>query len=213
MSELFRGTYRTESSRLASWDYSQGGYYFVTICTKAKGSILGDVINEGMRLNAVGQIAQKCWLEIYDHFPRVELDEFVIMPDHVHGILILNGIEKRRDAAPPRLKIENEKEMYLNHQNGQRDEAVPRLYNQAGAKNLSVLSPEPGSLSVIIGSFKSAVTRMVRQQEPSWHFSWQPRFYDRIIRSDRELDAIRMYIRNNPQQWELDRGRPDPIEF
>jgi REP element-mobilizing transposase RayT len=78
------------SIRLKGYDYTQPGAYFVTLCTKARQCLFGDVVNREMRLNSLGHIAFTCWQAIPDHFPHVELDAFVVMPNHLHGILVIN---------------------------------------------------------------------------------------------------------------------------
>ena len=87
---LYKNKYRIESTRLDVWDYSKYGYYFVTICTKDKRSFFGRVIDENISLNNIGEKVKEIWLEIKNHFTDVELDEFVIMPNHFHGIIFIN---------------------------------------------------------------------------------------------------------------------------
>src|SRR3989338_6303074 len=100
MSDKFRDKYRIPSSRLPNWDYSSNGYYFITICTKGRKQYFGEIINNVMCLSIIGEIAKKYWLEIPKHFPFVELDEFVVMPNHVHGIIVIRE-NRRRDGACP----------------------------------------------------------------------------------------------------------------
>jgi len=88
-----------KSPRLSGYDYTQSGGYFVTICTHQRASLFGEIINQVMQLNAMGVIAESCWLEIPQHFDKVELDAFVIMPNHMHGIVIIDGEIKRDDVA------------------------------------------------------------------------------------------------------------------
>lgn len=83
--------YHRKSIRIQKFDYSQTGMYFVTICIDGHKHLLGKVVNREMVLNNIGNIAQKCWLEIPDHFPNVELDQFIIMPNHMHGIVVINN--------------------------------------------------------------------------------------------------------------------------
>jgi len=80
------------SIRLQRYDYSQQGIYFVTLCTHNRECLFGEILDGEMRLNEFGKLTQQCWLEISDHFPHVQLDEFAIMPNHIHGIIILNDI-------------------------------------------------------------------------------------------------------------------------
>lgn len=86
----FQGKYRIELSRNPKWDYGWNGAYFITICTARRERYFGNVINRSMNLNDIGELAYKFWMEIPAHFPFVKLDAFVVMPDHVHGIINLN---------------------------------------------------------------------------------------------------------------------------
>jgi hypothetical protein len=97
----FRNKYRIESNRLKIWDYSNVWWYYVTICTKGKINHFGKVENGKMVLNEIGKIARNCWIKIPDHNRGTELDEFVIMPNHVHGIIIIDcrrSIERLYEA-------------------------------------------------------------------------------------------------------------------
>ena len=100
MSELFRNKYRIKSIRLPDWDYSSEGLYFLTICTRNRECILGDVVNDKIKLSKIGEIVEKCWNEIPKHFINVVLDEFVVMPNHVHGIIEITNC---RDGVTPSL--------------------------------------------------------------------------------------------------------------
>jgi REP element-mobilizing transposase RayT len=194
--DLYKNKYRIKSARYEGYDYSQLGYYFVTICTAGREMYFGEVISENcldyngdisdasVALTEMGKIANKFWLEIPRHFPNVILDEYIIMPNHVHGIII---IDKNR-----------------------RDEAMPRLY-EGDFPQMSKISPKPQSLSVIVGSYKSICTKIININFLKSDFSWQPRFYDRIIRHEEELNNIRNYIINNPIKWALDRNNPKNI--
>ena len=203
-----------------------------------------------MILSEIGKIANQFWQEIPAHFPFVNLDEFVVMPNHVHGILEINkncfGNINCRDEALPRLGNNERYGVNQQHQNeilqyqdeiknqnnnkhqdeaqnrkqdetergnqdeaerGNQDEAVPRLYGGEYPR-MSEISPKPGSLAVIIGSFKSIVSKTANKQFPIG-FHWQPKFYDHIIRNDKALNKIREYIITNPERWERDRNLPD----
>ncbi len=182
--ELFKGKYRIKSIRHPDWDYSSAGWYFVTICTKDRREFFGEIKNGIMALNEIGCVVAGFWQEIPNHFPFVRLDEWGVMPNHVHGIIIIN--------------------------NNRRDEAMPRLY-MGNYTKMSQISPKPKSLPVIIGSFKSIVTKMINQKYPNIHFQWQSRFYDHIIRNEKSLDDIREYIHFNPNKWESDRNNPEGL--
>ena len=150
---LYKNKYRIESTRLPTYDYSRNGYYFVTICTHQKHCYFGKIINAKMQLSQLGKIAQKHWQEIPKHFDGVDIDEYVIMPNHVHGIIVMN--KPRRDGA-----------CYVSTDNDD-------MY-----QTMSKLSPKPGSLGTIIRSYKSSVTLWCRQHDDDL-FRWQPRFYPR----------------------------------
>jgi hypothetical protein len=122
------------SIRLKEYDYTQAGAYYITLCTKARQCLFGDVVKGEMRLNSLGYIAFICWQAIPDHFPHVELDVFVIMPNHLHGILLINDtlIRARHCRAPT---IEQ------NH--------IPKTEKFG--------KPVSGSIPTVIRSYKSAV--------------------------------------------------------
>lgn len=86
----YAGKYRIESARKSNWDYGSNAPYFVTICTKNREHFFGEIVNNEMNLSEIGIAANNCWLSIPEHFPFVELAEFIVMPNHVHGIIIIN---------------------------------------------------------------------------------------------------------------------------
>jgi len=184
-------TTRSESrkqNRLDVWDYSEDGYYFVTVCIEDHREIFGKVVNEEMVLSEYGKIVWECWKEILDHFENVELDEFIVMPNHVHGIIIIG-------CDPENFQI-----------NG----VLPVGDAYVGTRHALSL---PGNrkyqkLPVIIGSFKSAVTHRINMLQPELKFRWQRSFYDHIIRGEKTLERIREYVRYNAIKWELDQENP-----
>ena len=93
MATLYKDKYRVESTRLREWDYSSSGYYFVTICTNNMECVLSRITYGKVVLTGIGNIAKRLWLEVPEHFKNVELDEFIIMPNHMHGIVIINNVE------------------------------------------------------------------------------------------------------------------------
>jgi REP element-mobilizing transposase RayT len=179
MPDKFKNKYRIKSARLAGYDYRNEGLYFVTICTKNKFHYFGEIENGNLLLNEIGLIAHTYWAEIPQHFDHVSLDEFVIMPDHMHGIIC---IDEKREIIRPTAETYN----YT---------SLPITKNQ----HFQNLSAPANSLSTIIRSFKSAVTIGGRKINPN--FEWQSRFHDHIIRDVQSLDTIRNYIKNNPANW------------
>ena len=100
MQNKFKNKYRISSARLQSWDYSNNGAYFITICTQNRNHFFGKIQNQEMHLSEIGKLAEKYWLEIPEHFPFVELGNFVVMPNHFHGILIINKINIDSNESP-----------------------------------------------------------------------------------------------------------------
>jgi len=159
---------RKSSLRLREYDYSRDGWCAVTICTKGKQPFLGEIVEEKMVLSGVGKIAQKYWQEIPSHFENVTLDEFIVMENHIHGIVVIEHEQYGRRGA---------------------------INMDVGARHASPLRPKKTSLSTIIGSFKSAVSK--KAHKVNRDFAWQRSFYDHIIRNEKELDQIRRYIHFN----------------
>ena len=190
----YKNTYRIESTRLHYWDYSNPGMYFVTICTQNFVEWFGVVNNEKMDLNKMGEIANSCWTKIPNHFPNVELDEYIIMSNHIHGIIGINDISRDADHNESNYKMKS-------RTNSRRDVAC----NVSTSNRMSKISPKPNSLSVIIRSFKSAVTKLIRKSHNP-NFAWQPRFYDHVIRNENSLEKIQNYILLNPKNWDSDKN-------
>ena len=165
------------SIRLARYDYTQPGAYFLTIRCQRQGPAFGTITNGIVRLNEIGLLVQQCWLAIPQHFPTVQLDESVVMPDHIHGIASI--IEESR--AHPAI----------------RPAALP---GEAASTTASIL-PVQASVGTIVATFKAAVTRNVRQTMPSIGPLWQRNYYEHVIRNEHELRALREYIRANPIRW------------
>jgi REP element-mobilizing transposase RayT len=172
------------SIRLAWYDYRTVGFYFVTICTNNKENVFGWIENNKMVLNKYGIIARNEWIKISQIRTYVALDIFIIMPDHVHGILkIKNHGDDRRD-------IRNSRGMARHAPTNIRYMKTNRRFAQPIAR----------SLPTIIGAYKSSVTREINKLRNTWcETIWQRNYYELIIRSSPELMVIRKYIRNNPE--------------
>ncbi len=184
---------RRRSIRLKDYDYSQSGIYFITICTASKRCLFCTNSENSANLSHIGKIARECWFEIPNHFKNAKLDEFVVMPNHIHGIIGLTDKEQKR--------AENFQPLQPHEQN-------------VGVQYIEPTSPQnrfqhitPKSLGSIIRSYKSAVTRQSRKDEICEIF-WQRNFYERVIRSEKELGSLREYIANNHLKWNLDRENP-----
>ena len=181
---LFKDKYRIESARLPGYDYSSPGLYFVTICTKNRVCYFGDVVNGKMELSPMGEIVADEWQKTSDIRANVQLDEWIVMPNHLHGIIwITHTVETFRRGGTV--------------------ETFRR--NVSTADTQSRL--QPNSLGSIIGQIKSICTKRIRAAGFA-DFDWQERFHDDIIRNDRALDAVRAYIIHNPANWEKDKDNP-----
>jgi len=193
--ELYCNTYRVSSSRAPWWNYSRNGVYFITICTKNRKYHFGHIDNGTMILSAIGQIAHDCWAQIPAHFPYVTLGEFVVMPNHVHGIIFVNGNENGDNTN--------------NGNNVNKGNIVDTRNLRVSTINLShteniIVTMKNTVLGIIINQYKRFVT--IQSRKIQNNFKWQSRFYDRIIRDEIEYQRIAQYIINNPANWDADRN-------
>jgi putative transposase len=174
------------SIRMKGYDYTSPGAYFVTLLSHGRACLFGEIKEGIFRQSDIGKLVNDCWLRISNHFYDIGLDEYVLMPNHLHGIIFIHESLGKGEAFA---------------------EAIQSMVDTKSA-NASPLQPrgtQPGSISAIIQNFKSVSTRMMNKRffETS-NKIWQRNYYERIIRNERELNAIRRYICDNTQDWELD---------
>ena len=190
--------HRRRSIRLKGYDYTQPGAYFVTICTHQRQPLFGRVVDGNMALNAYGEIVREEWFRTAQVRPYVELfkDEFVVMPNHIHGIIWIVA----RDDAPD-----------MTHRAvGAQRRCAPTINTQP--RGVTPNNVTPRSLGAIVRGFKSAVTKRINALRGTPGAPvWQRNYYEHIIRDERALDAIRRYIAANPLRWHLDRYNPDAV--
>jgi REP element-mobilizing transposase RayT len=180
----------SRSRRLNGHDYGRGTY-FITTRTFRGEHLFGGVERGRMYLDEFGQMAFEEWQRTGELRSNVTLDAFVIMPNHIHGILCITRSDPADEA-----KLDWSRVARLATTNAQPNPDMPP----------GLEKPRPGTLSTIVGAFKSAVTRRINRMRNTPSASvWQPSFYDRIIRSERALFAVRRYIRTNPPRWHCDR--------
>jgi putative transposase len=184
MQNKFKNKYRISSARLQTWDYANNGVYFITICTQNRHHFFVHIQNQEMQLSEIGKFAEQYWYEIPNHFPMVELGNFVVMPNHVHGILIIDKMNDEPFVETRHCLVSTIKTNTII--------GSSRFQNQG--KN---------TISSIVGSYKSIVTKMSRQINPN--FAWQSRFHDHIIRNSKSFENIQNYIEQNPLKWDDDR--------
>ncbi len=177
----FADKFKTKSSRLNNWDYSKPGFYFITIKTLNDNNFFGKIINEKIELSAIGKIANQYLIDISKHFSNVILDEYTIMPNHLHILFLVE--------TPDLASLQNNQKITLlnySHNNH------PDFYNRLNQKSKQLIPK-------IIQQYKSSVKRICNQN--NLFFGWQNRYYDQIIKSKLELNNIRQYIKNNPVNW------------
>ena len=187
--DKYKQTFRISSARLEKWDYGSHALYFVTICTKNKEHLFGEVVYSAvnteqfdqpletqsiasLRKTEIGEIAANYWEQIPAFHPFVELDEFIVMPNHLHGIIFINKPE--HEVWQP-----------------------------------NTFGPQSMNLASIIRGYKAAVKKYATMN--GIEFFWQSRYFDRVIRSEKELQNIRNYILKNPEKWETEKNNPENL--
>ena len=205
MTDKFQNKYRISSARAPFWDYGCTAAYFVTICTQDRKCYFGDVVDGKMNLSGIGIIADVLWHEIKNHTQNVELEQFVVMPNHIHGILIINNDNDDRathDDGITHSVVETTHALSLPHTLSlppQQQQSPPQ--QTIGQKRFQ--HQGKNTLSSIIGSYKSAVTKHAHRL--GFDFAWQSRFHDHIIRNEQSFQTIADYIANNPLKWGNDK--------
>jgi REP element-mobilizing transposase RayT len=181
---LFHNQYRIPTTRLQYWNYGNDGWYYLTICTKQRKCHFGKIKNYKMYLSPIGKIVEYYIKQIPQHFPNATLETFIIMPNHIHLIITLDTDKNKKTMRVA----------YLNN-----------------PSKMSRITPEAGSIPVIIGSFKAICKKTIVRKYPKMNFSWQTRYYDHLIRKRESMYKISQYILNNPIKWEIDRNNPKNI--
>lgn len=202
--EKFKNKYRIPSSRLQTWDYGSNGSYFITICTKSREHFFGEIVDGKMQLNEIGKIAEQYWMEISNHFSFIELGNFVVMPNHVHGILIIDK-PNTVDGNGNTMVVVVETlhcNVSTNATNATHATIPTNPTNANNNEQMAKISPKSGTISTIVRSYKSVVSKNARQIHAD--FAWQPRFHDHIIRNAQSFETIQNYIANNPLNWQKD---------
>lgn len=191
MTTLVNSPRHRRSIRAQSFDYASPGAYFVTICAHHRLCVFGELFANKMRLSPAGQIIQRTWIRLPEFFEKIALDIFVVMPNHFHGILWITEQENQSQILASK-------------------GISPQTNTNPLNENSEWYGTQSGSLSAIIQNFKSVSTRKIHQfkflhDEPVW----QRNYWERIIRNERELNAVREYIANNPAKWTFDQENPD----
>jgi REP element-mobilizing transposase RayT len=219
--ERFGNKYRIPSIRSKNWDYGGNGKYFITICTENKIGWFGEIKNGVLKLSDIGKYAHQCWMDIPKHFPFVHLDEFVIMPNHVHGIIVIDKPNVIRCGNTNEKRYGNENDIrhgnenvetqnfaslqsdFQNESGCQNESRSNPISNPQNPSNKNIFGPQSKNLASVIRGFKTGVTMYARKLYPV--FEWQPRFYEHIIHDCDSLQKIRYYIIHNPENFAKDR--------
>ncbi|MCQ9206260.1 MAG: transposase [Omnitrophica bacterium] len=181
---------RRNTNRIPQHDYSKPGQYFVTICIQNRTEIFGAIKNNQMKLNDAGQMVNFWWQEMFKKYNNISIDEYTIMPNHVHGIINIVG------AGSPRPD-----------NNNNNDKIIGRGNHIVGRGNLA---PTIGN---IIAYFKYQTTKQINKSQNTPGIKiWQRGYHDHIIRNDKSLNNIRQYIKTNPATWQYDLENPNRID-
>ncbi len=178
------------SVRLKGYDYSLAGVYFITICALNKECLFGRIADDGRGTKFcaptdAGKIAGQCWREIPTHYPNVLLDEFIVMPNHVHGLI---AIENNKSIS-----------VSVGVQNFEPLQIEPPQIEKVNQFQKII----PQSIGAIIRGYKIGVTKWMRSNTNIYQV-WQRNYYEHVVRNDRELNSIREYINYNPANWKTD---------
>lgn len=186
----------------ATWHDYNGGRYFVTFCTKNHELYFGDVVDGRLELSEIGewavkQIEQTAIIRQND----VEIPLFVVMPNHVHLIVVYNRVVPCRDASNASASIVS---TILNKTNESETRGGTDARGKTDARGASLrFGPQSGNLASVVRGIKSAVTKYANEHDIP--FAWQSRYHDHIIRNQLEMNRIADYVQNNPMKWEMDR--------
>lgn len=178
-----RDLHHRRSIRLKGYDYRSAGAYAVTICVDGRECALGQVVDGEVELSDLGRVAAESWAWLEEQYSYVSLDAWVVMPNHLHGIVVIHDDD------------------------GGGSHRVPS--SSGGTVPTRDTGTRRKPLGRLVGAFKTVSTKRINQlrDTPGAHF-WQRNYYEKIIRNERQLDALRRYIIDNPQQWTLDSENP-----
>jgi REP element-mobilizing transposase RayT len=208
------------SIRLKGYDYTGEGAYYFTICCHQRRCLLGEIKDGVMHLNLVGVTVKAVWDSLPRHFPLIELDAFVVMPNHVHGIIVItdtldNSNFNRNNNSTSNLNPDCRGEAFVPGCNNTSPESLST--NASPFPGCNNTSPNPadlprgtqsGSIGAILQNFKSVATRRVNRITRNSGTLWQRNYHEEIIRNEKAYENIRRYIVENPLSWDEDEENP-----
>lgn len=204
------------SIRLRGYDYASEGAYHVVMRTKDGLCVFGEVEGIEMKLSPIGRIAESCWLEIRKHFQNVELDQYIVMPNHIHCIVAIKAPERaiqKDDISRKGLMTEgNSSGKGSIHETPMRKGLMNQTPTKEDLPGWPLMKDPRITLGKIVRAFKARCTKLIHDAG-SAQFQWQRDFYDHIIRDGKDLDRIRKYILDNPMNWGNDQNFPENIRM
>ena len=213
---MFKDKYRVESIRLPGYDYPQPGAYFITIVTHNRQCSFGNIIDDEMMLNEFGVLVQNEWLKTGIIRPNINIDAFVIMPNHLHGIIIItdnddghsrDSRDSRRDTLQRVSTITDTDTITNTDTNTDTDTITDtEMGTETDTGTIEQFGkPTKNSIPTIVRLFKSTTTKQINQmRQTPMQPLWQRNYFEHVIRDDNELTRIHQYIINNPKRWEED---------
>jgi len=202
-------TLHRRSIRLQHHDYSQAAAYFVTICVHARQCLFGEVVNGEMVLNDLGKIVEECWDDIAQHCDNVELDTFIIMPNHVHGIIVFTNTVGAGSPRPDAKLKSNDKGAETADKGAETaDKGAETADKGAETADMGAETAplrKRRTLGNVVAYFKYQSTKRLNLHRHTPSFAvWQRNYYEHIVRDDADLNRIRQYIQRNPARWAED---------
>ena len=215
---------RRRSIRLRGYDYAQAGAYFVTVVVQGRACLFGDLVGAEMRLNDAGEMIRRVWQEIPGRFPGIALDTFVVMPNHVHGIISIvqpvgASLVGAQEAVPHHVATREINPRATNDQKPAQPQGETRNIDPWATTRVAPTGDRRYALGDVVGAFKSLTTveYMRGVKTLRWpQFSgklWQRNYFEHVVRSDESLTKIRQYILDNPARWEFDRENPKVVQL
>ena len=201
----FRNKYRVESHRMPGWNYAGNGMYYLTVVTQNRVCLFGKIENGKMKLSEFGKIADSEWYKSFEIRTELFSDDFVLMPNHLHAIVILKNIDDCEETHGRVVEAHGRAPLHAHNAN------VGDQINDKNRKNK--LYRKPKSISSFMAGYKSAVTTRINNwidnNSPKEKYNrtnrlWQVNYHDRVIRNQEEYLRIKNYIRNNPKDWKSD---------
>jgi len=202
--DKFQNKYRITSHRYRGWNYAGDGIYFLTLNIRYHECVLGEIRNKKMALSGLGKIVKNEWLKSFEIRAELFLDEFVVMPNHLHGLIVLEN-----------KMINNGTNVETHGRASLRTIKTDKIYHHQNQQTKPEFQRKPKSISSFVAGFKSSskskVNDFIDQQNldiskyNSENKLWQPNYYDHIVRNEKEYWKIKNYIKNNPNNWEIDK--------